>query len=125
MAVAPPTISLKGIFIGKLPTSVTHGRSVTFPVSVANLGNISLTGKLTVNLFESSDAEFDGTNVLLGTVSNLRVNLKPGDHMAFRVRLRAPASVIAGQAYVAAVVASTGNAQVSSTVISQTALTFR
>ncbi len=125
VTIAPPTVSFKASFPGKLPPIVTRGRVATFLMSVANLGNVRLTDKFDVRLSEASDPDLDGPTVPLGVVRKSLANVKPGKSTTFSVKLRIPASITPGQGFLVAVMSSTSNGAASSTVVNPTAIAFQ
>jgi hypothetical protein len=99
VAVAPATVDLSTAF-SRTAISVRPGSADTATVVVRNVGNVTATGALSLNLYASTDATLDATldasDVLLAALADRKVNLKPGQAVKFTVRFVAPAGRAAG-----------------------------
>ncbi len=123
--VAPPQATLTPAF-SKLPSALTNGQVSSFSVSVGNTGNIPSQGKMTLSLYESLGSSTNSADIFLSSVTRPRVTLRPGAHYTFRVKLKVPGTIAAGNARLLAIVQSDNSAgdNVTKVAISPTDITF-
>jgi len=122
--ISMPFQSIKGTFSDTLPPLLTRGRNATIAVSAANLGNISIGGKMSLSFTSATDEEFDDGNTSLGTVTIPRVKIAPGHHSVFRVSLRIPADAGTGQRFVAVILSSSDSGGATDTAVDPTPVKF-
>ena len=77
---------------------------MSFPVHVSNTGDALASGKITINLYLSSDQTLDvGTDLLVASLTNQRVNLKPGQApQTFMAKFTVPSTRPAGSYFLLA-----------------------
>lgn len=76
LAVEPPTIDLTGSF-AKVPTTAQAGGKVSVQILVANNGNVTANGRLSITLSTSADDQLSGATTVDISPAKL-VHIKPG-----------------------------------------------
>ncbi len=82
----------------KLPAVIVPGDVLSIPIHLSNTGDATATGKITINLYASTDQTLDlGTDLLVASLTNQRVNLKPGQvPQTFTAKFTVPSTRPAG-----------------------------
>jgi hypothetical protein len=65
-------------------------------VVVRNVGNVAVSGSVSVNLYLSSDVALDGSDPLLSAISGVSVKLRPGAVKTFCLNITPPPGTAAG-----------------------------
>ena len=82
----------------KLPAVIVPGDTLNIPIHLTNSGDAPATGKITINLYLSGDQTLDaGTDLVLASLTNQRVSLKPGQApQTFMAKFTVPSTRPAG-----------------------------
>ncbi len=118
ITIAPAFTSLAGQ-ITKTPKTLVHGKSGSATVTVTNSGNVASTASLSISLYESPVASFQSGDILLGTLTRPRNNIKAsGGKTSFPVNFKVPSTVTSGNEFIVAVLnGDTVNAVASPTTV--------
>ena len=120
ISVRPPFQSIKAAFSGKLPSKLVPGGAASVAISIANLGNIPIAGKMTLSFSAAADQQFDDGHTLLGVVTIPRVAIKPGTRGIYHVKLRVPAGAAMGPNYLAVIASSGDSGGATDTAVTST-----
>jgi hypothetical protein len=104
--IAPPTVDLSASFDKGALVKVNPGRASTANVTIQNLGNVTASGSVSVNLFASADPTGSPMQQLLATLSGKRISIRAGRSLTLRIRFMAPAGAAAGTYSLVAAIAS-------------------
>jgi hypothetical protein len=104
--IAPPTVDLSASFAKGAPVAVTPSRGSTALVTIQNLGNVTASGSISLNLFASTDPTIASAQQLLGSISGKRISIRPGRLLTLRVHFTAPAGEAGGTYSLVASIAS-------------------
>ena len=103
ITIAPAFTSLAGQ-ITKTPKTLVHGKSGSATVTVTNSGNVASTASLSISLYESPVASYQSGDILLGTLTKPKNNIKAsGGKTSFPVNFKVPTTVTAGNEFIVAV----------------------
>ncbi len=118
ITIAPAFTSLAGQ-ITKTPKTLVHGKSGSATVTVTNSGNVASTASLSISLYESPVASFQSGDILLGTLTRPKNNIKAsGGKTSFPVNFKVPSTVTSGNEFIVAVLnGDTVNAVASPTTV--------
>lgn len=94
-------IQFPGAAIDQTRVVVVPGDKFTVPVTVINEGVDVAAGQIEVRVWASTDEVLDETDLLLGRVINVPVNLQPGASMTVRVTATVPPNTL-GSYYILA-----------------------
>jgi Bacterial Ig-like domain len=88
----------------KLAAVIVPGDSLSIPIRLSNTGDAPATGKITINLYLSSDQTLDlGTDLLVASLTNQKVNLKVGQApQTFMAKFTVPSTRPAGSYFLLA-----------------------
>ena len=118
ITIAPAFTSLAGQ-ITKTPKTLVKGKSGSATVTVTNSGNVASTASLSISLYESPVASYQTSDILLGTLTKPKNNIKAsGGKTSFPVNFKVPSTVTTGNEFIVAVInGNTVNAVASPTTI--------
>ncbi len=118
ITIAPAFTSLAGQ-ITKTPKTLVGGKSGSTTVTVTNSGNVASTASLSISLYESPVASYQSGDLLLGTLTKAKNNIKAsGGKTSFPVKFKVPTTVTSGNEFIVAVInGDTVNAVASPTTV--------
>ncbi len=118
ITIAPAFTSLAGQ-ITKTPKTLVGGKSGSATVTVTNSGNVASTASLSISLYESPVASYQSGDLLLGTLTKAKNNIKAsGGKTSFPVKFKVPTTVTSGNEFIVAVInGDTVNAVASPTTV--------
>lgn len=106
VTISAPFVDLAGKF-GRLPSTLTSGKTVSLPLTIQNLGNIAATGTIAVDVFASADTALDASDKSLSTGVPVKINAKPGKSQNVQLHIPANPSVAPGSYFLIVNVNST------------------
>ncbi len=89
------------------PASVLTGTKDSASVTVANSGDQTATGTLTIALYASLDESVDSSDTLLATMANGKLSLKASASKLYKFKFQIPSSLSDGDYYILAEIAPT------------------
>ena len=120
ITIAPAFTSLAGQ-ITKTPKTLVKGKSGSATVTVTNSGNVASTASLSISLYESPVASYQSSDILVGTLTKPKNNIKAsGGKTSFPVNFKVPSTVTTGNEFIVAVI----NGNTVSAVASPTTVAF-
>lgn len=87
--------TLAGSFGGNLPAALVPTVKKSVAIRVTNSGDALAAGPVSVNLYLSSDASLDASDILIGHVAR-NIHLKPGKSSTLSVGVNVPTTLAAG-----------------------------
>ncbi len=91
VSIEPATVDLAAAFSTGGPLSVTSGRAQNVAITITNDGNVTASGLLGLNLYESTDQTLDASDQLLASITNKKINIRAGRSLILRVHFVGPA----------------------------------
>jgi subtilase family serine protease len=89
VSVSPGSVDLAVTYPGT-SVLVHPGKGATAVITLENIGNLSAVGTVTLSLYASADQTLGSSDVLLATLPNVKVNIRPGRSLTLHVRFNAP-----------------------------------
>jgi uncharacterized delta-60 repeat protein len=99
--IAQPVITLSGTVVNPALTTIAVNRTGWLYVDVVNNGNVLANGVITVGLYADVNPALDSSSISLGSVREAVV-LNPGKSRVYRLLVKAPLSIAAGEYYLIA-----------------------
>jgi len=96
ISLAAPFVSLSSSFRSKGAVAVKPGRSTSALLSIANSGDLTASGLVTIGLFASTDQTLDDDDTPLKTITR-RVHIPARHAGVYRIAFTAPAGLLGGQ----------------------------
>ncbi len=107
-ASAPITISSSNVDLTdaftKTPTAIVRGKSASVTVQVNNIGSSLASGSTSINIYQSATPTFSSSDLLIGTLPNAKISLKPAANHKFTFSFKTPTTAAAGPEYLIALV---------------------
>ena len=95
VTIEPPTVDLSTAFSGD-PITVHPGRRANVSITITDDGNLTASGTLILNLFESAGQTLDVSDPLLATISGKKFNIRAGRSITLQMHFVAPPGDPAG-----------------------------
>ena len=105
--IAPETVDLATSFGDLQSVAVVPGKENTVAVTIQNLGNVTASGTIILNLYASASGLLDGSQMLLATVPARKLDLRAGKSMVLHVRFLAPTDASGTYSLIADTIPST------------------
>ncbi len=91
----PVLLCLVPAFAGPTPTAVKAGKAASFSLAVANQGNDTASGPLSITVAALPSSSSGAEPATLATTAK-RINIKPAGSKKLKLTFKAPASLAAG-----------------------------
>ena len=88
--IAAPFVDLSTGFGSDQPVTVNPGHSGSATVTIQNLGNVTASGTIDLNLYASADQTLDASDMLIGSMTGKTIRIRPGKSITLHVRFDAP-----------------------------------
>jgi hypothetical protein len=106
VSIGPPVVKLAPAFVGASVLTIKTSGPTTASLLVRNLGNVSASGTLSFDLYDSPATTLSDSDPLLTTTPTRAIHLRPGASITIRVSIPAPSNLKPGNYYLIASIQS-------------------
>lgn len=89
-SIAPPFVDLKNLGATGIPAALVANKTITIPLTLKNLGNVTASGPLTIRVLASTDTTESGGDLSLATLTP-HISIRAGQTKVIKLHFKVPA----------------------------------